>query len=43
MRLRVAARPAVIAGADAFVHGPSLLDVLPALLTAQELVQANAT
>ena len=39
----VAARPAVIAGADAFVHGPSLLDVLPALLTPEELALAHTS
>lgn len=33
----VAARPAVLAGADVFVPGPSLTDVLPHLLTRDEL------
>ena len=33
----VVARPAVVAGADVFVAGPSLLATLPVLLTAEEL------
>jgi phosphoserine phosphatase len=35
----VVARPAVVAGADVFVHGPSLRDTLPFLLTPQELAR----